>query len=103
VDIDRNPAAIILDRHTAIDVDYHTHLLGIVRHALVDRVVHDLVDEVVQPAGSVVADVHAEPLTNMVAIRKVLQVSRRVAGLGGFVAHQIAPRGGLGDSIVSAR
>ena len=36
VNVGRDTAAVILDRHTAIDVDRHRHPLGIAGHALID-------------------------------------------------------------------
>jgi hypothetical protein len=77
-----NAAAVILDGHAAVHVHRHADVLGVPRHALVDRVVDHLVDQVVQAAGGVVADVHAEPLADMLAVGEMLEVGRRVVLLG---------------------
>ena len=76
--VGRNAAAVVLDGHAAVDVDRHAHVLGMPGHALVDRVVHHLLDQMMEPARGVVADVHAEPLADVLAIGEVLEVRRRV-------------------------
>ena len=99
MDVHRNAPTIILHRHAAIDVDRHAHVLGIPSHAFVDRVVDHLVDKVMEAAGGVVADVHPKPLADMVAVGEVLEIGRRVVGLGRFVAHRVAPRSGREGSM----
>jgi hypothetical protein len=76
-----NAAAVVLDRHAAVDVHRHGHVLGMARHALVDRVVDDLVDQVVEASGRVVADIHAEPLADVLAVGEMLEIGARVIGL----------------------
>ena len=70
--VDRDAAAVVLNRHTPVDIHRHAHMLGVAGHALVDRVVDHLVDEMVEPAGGVIADVHAKPLADMLAVGEVL-------------------------------
>src|SRR5262249_44075129 len=72
--LNRNAAAVVFDRHRAVDVDRNLHFGGIVGHRLVDRVVDDFVDQVVQAAGRGVADVHARPLADVLQIAQVLKV-----------------------------
>ena len=89
-------AAVVLDGDTPVDVHHHAHPLGVVGHALVDRVVDDLVDEVVEAAGGVVADVHAEPFADMLAVGEMEQILGRVAGCAGLVSHGTGPPGMTG-------
>ena len=74
----RNATAVVLDGHTAIDVDHDIHMLGKARHAFVDRIVDHLVDEMMETAGGVVTDVHAEAFADMLPVGEMFQVSRRV-------------------------
>ena len=53
-------------------------MLGMAGHALVDRVVDHLVDEMMEPAGGVVADVHAKAFADMLPVGEVFQVGGRV-------------------------
>ena len=89
-------AAVVLDGDTSVDVHHHAYPLGVVGHALVDRVVDDLVDEVVEAAGGVVADVHAKPFADMLAVGKMEQILGRIAGCAGFVSHGTGPPGMTG-------
>ena len=79
--VGRDAAAVVLDGHTAIDIDRDADVLRKARHALVDRVVHHFVDEMMETAGGVVADVHAEAFADMLPVGKVLQVGGRVLSL----------------------
>ena len=65
VDIRRDAAAVVGDRHRPIGIERDGDDVGMAGKRLVDRVVDDLVDHVVQ-AGTVVgiADIHARPLAN---------------------------------------
>ncbi len=60
VDIDRNAAAVVLDRDRAVAVDDDANLAAMAGERFVDRVVDDLENHVMQ-AGAVIgiADVHA--------------------------------------------
>ena len=96
-------AAVVLDGDTPVDVHHHAHALGVVGHALVDRVVDDLVDEVVEAAGGVVTDVHAEPFANMIAVGKMEQILGCVSGCAGLVSHGKAPPGMTGLGLSAGR
>jgi hypothetical protein len=89
VDVDRDATTVVIDGDAAVDIDRRVHLLGMASHALVDRVVDHLVDQVMEPTGGVVADIHPEPLADMVAVGEVLEIGRRVFGLLGFIAHKL--------------
>ena len=79
--VGRDAATVVLDGHTAIDVDRDADVLRKACHAFVDRVVHHFVNEMMQTAGGVVADVHAETFADMLPVGKVLQVCGRVLSL----------------------
>ena len=85
--VDRDAAAVVLDRHAAVDIHRHGDVLGVACHALVDRVVDDLIDQVVQATGRVVADVHAEPLAHVVTVGEMLEIGAGVIGLLRCVCH----------------
>src|SRR5262249_50573394 len=60
---DRDPPAVVLDGHRAVEVDRHVHAIAEACERLVDGVVDDLVDHVVQTGAVVgVADVHPRAL-----------------------------------------
>src|SRR5262249_42721928 len=64
-DVDRDAAAVVLDRHRVVEVDHHLDPAAVAGQVLVDRVVDHLVDEVVQSAAVIgVADVHARALAH---------------------------------------
>jgi hypothetical protein len=65
VDVGRDAAAVVGDRHRFVRVDGHDDAVAVARQRLVDGVIHDLEDHVVQ-AGAVigVADVHAGPFAD---------------------------------------
>ena len=98
-----NAAAVVLDGNTPVDVHHHGHALGVVGHALVDRVVDDFVDEVVEAAGGVVADVHAEPFADVLAVGKMEQILGCVSGCAGLVSHGKAPPGMTGLGLSAGR
>ncbi len=60
MDVDRDTAAVVGDRHRAVGVERHRHRVAIAGERLVDRIVDDLVDHVME-AGTVIgiADIHA--------------------------------------------
>src|SRR5262245_23197572 len=62
MDLDRDAAAVVLDRHARVDVDGDGDLLAFAGERLVDRVVDDPEDEMGQPALRGVADVHSRTL-----------------------------------------
>ena len=88
---DRNAAAVVLDRHRAVEVNGDVHAVAIARERLVDRVVDDLVDHVVKPRAVIgVADVHPGPFANGVQALQYLDalfvVARRISELFGLFA-----------------
>src|SRR6185436_10643771 len=48
VNVDRNAAAVVVDRHAALDVDRHVDAIAVPTQGLVDRVVDDLENQVVE-------------------------------------------------------
>ena len=76
--VGRDAAAIVLDGHAAIDVDRDADVLRKAGHAFVDRIVDHLVDEMMETAGGVVADVHAEAFADMLPVGEMFQVGGRV-------------------------
>ena len=64
MDVDRNPAPVVVNGDRVVSVDDDVDPRRVARHRLVDRVVHDFVDEVVQPARRGRSDVHPRPLAN---------------------------------------
>ncbi len=97
MDVDRDAAAVVFDRHRVVGVDRHRDRIGEAGQRLVDGVVDDLVHHVVQ-AGDVIgiADVHARPLPHGVEAFEDLDVLGRVVLrtrlgvrllLGGVVCH----------------
>ena len=74
----RDAAAVVLDGHAAIDVDCDADVLRKARHAFVDRIVDHLVDEMMETAGGVVTDVHAEAFADMLPVGEMFQVGGRV-------------------------
>ena len=67
VDVGRDAAAVVEDRHRAVGVERHLDARGVAGEHLVDGVVDDLVDHVVQARAVVgVADIHARPLAHRV-------------------------------------
>ena len=102
--LDRDAAAVVLDRDRAVVVDRHGDLRGVAGHGLVDRVVDHFVDQVVQPAERGVGDVHAGPLADVLQVAEVLQVLGGVvvlaaAGQERIAAHvdPVAAGGGAGQ------
>ncbi len=60
VDVDRDAATIIGDRHRAVGVECHRHRVAIAGERLVDGIVDHLVDHVVEARAVIgVADIHA--------------------------------------------
>ena len=64
VHLDRDAAAVVLDRDAAVDVDRDRDARAVPGQRLVDRVVDDLEDEVVQAPLGGVADVHPGALAD---------------------------------------
>ena len=62
--IDRDAAAVVDDRHRAVDVDRDVDLIAEAGQRLVDRVVDDFVDEMMQPGRTGRPDVHRGPLAD---------------------------------------
>jgi hypothetical protein len=62
--VDRDPGAVVRDRHGVVRMDSHVNRVGASRKGLVDRVVDHLVDEVVETSGARRADVHARSQPN---------------------------------------
>src|SRR5690606_18233753 len=62
VDVDRDPAAVVLDGNRSVRVNDNLDICTEAGYGLVDRVVDDLPDQVVQTALAGGADVHAGPL-----------------------------------------
>ena len=60
----RNSAAVVFNRNAIAFVNDYTHLGGMPRKGLVNRVVHDLIDEVVKTFLANVADVHRGALAH---------------------------------------
>ena len=65
VSLDGDPATVIGDNHRTVHVDRNADFLRMAGHRLVDSVIDKFADEVVQAAGTVVADVHADPSANV--------------------------------------
>ena len=75
VDVDRDAAAIVLDRHRIVRVNGDGDAIRIAGQGLVDGVIDHLVDHVMQAGGVIgVADVHARPLANGVQSLEDLDV-----------------------------
>jgi hypothetical protein len=93
VDLDRDAAAVVADRHARVRVDLHAHRRGMTGQRLVDAVVHDLVDHVVQARAVVgVADVHAGALAHRLQALENLDGIRAVVGrVAGCVGHASCP------------
>ena len=60
--IDRDAAAVVLDRDLVVAQDDDVDLVAVTSQRLVDRVVDDLVDQVMQSALGGVADIHSGAL-----------------------------------------
>ena len=58
MDIDRNAAPIVLNRHTIVRVDRHPDVRADSRHGFVYAIVHDFIDEVVQSLHTRATDIH---------------------------------------------
>ena len=78
VDLGRDAAAVILDRHRAVGVQRHQDLVAEAGQRLVDGVVDHLIDHVVQARAVVgVADIHARPLAHGIEAFQHLDRTRR--------------------------
>ncbi len=86
---DGNPATVVFDSHRSVGVDGDLDFLGKPGHRLVDRVVDDFVHQMMQAARRNVTDVHRRPLADVIHIRQVLQVLRRVVTGGSCAVHLI--------------
>ena len=64
VHLDRDAAAVVVDRDAAVGAQRHGDVVGVAGHRLVDRVVDDFLDQVVQAALAGGADVHAGALAD---------------------------------------
>src|SRR5579875_3493100 len=62
--LNRDAAAIVLDRYRAIGMDRHLDGAGKARHYLVNTVIDDLLDQMMQTALVRRADVHARTYTD---------------------------------------
>ena len=62
--LDRDAAAVVLDRAAVVRVEDDADAVAVAGEGLVDRVVDDLVDEVVKAARAGRADVHAGPFAD---------------------------------------
>lgn len=84
VDIGRNAAPVIRDRHRPVGVQRHRHQIGMTGKRLVDGVVDHFVDHVVQ-AGTVIGitDIHAGPLAHGI---KTLEDLDRIGSIFGVRA-----------------
>ncbi len=79
VEVDRDPPAVVLDRHRVVRVDEHRHAVRVAGQRLVDRVVDDLVHHVVEAARVIrVADVHPGAFSHRIQAFEDLDVFRRV-------------------------
>ncbi len=67
VDVGRNAAAVVANRHRAVRIERDDDFLGVAGERLVDRIVDDFIHHVVQ-AGAVigVADIHARTLAHRI-------------------------------------
>ncbi len=80
--IDRDAAAVVLDRNAIVAQDDDIDLGAKSRQRLVDRVVDDLGDQVMQAALGGVADVHPGALANRFETFENLDLLRAVAVAG---------------------
>src|SRR5581483_6946468 len=81
VDVDRDPAAVVLDGARAVLVEDDRDVLRVSRERFVDGVVHGFVDELVEPPLGGVADIHAGALANSLEAFEDLDL------LAGIVLH----------------
>ena len=90
VDVGRDAAAVVEDRHRAVGIQRHLDARRVAGEHLVDGVVDDLVDHVVE-AGAVVgvADIHARPLAHGVEALQDLDRFRAI-----FSGSGMAPASG---------
>ena len=90
----RNPATVIDDRDTPVDMDRDLDRLAEAGHVLVHAVVDDFVDEMVQTIDARAADVHRRPLPHGIEPFQHLDLVCAVAvgfRLGGLVlGHSVS-------------
>ena len=79
--VDRNPAAVVLDRHRRpVLVERDGNIRGVAVHRLVDGVVEDLPDQMVKARRADPADVHAWPAADRLEALEDRDVFGGIAG-----------------------
>ena len=81
--IDRNSAAVVLDRNPIVAQNYDVDLRAVTGQRFVDRVVDDLIDEMMQPALGGVADVHPGAFANR------FETFENLDGLGAIAVRRL--------------
>ncbi len=86
--LDRDAAAVVLDRAAVVRVEDDANGVAVTGEGLVDRVVDDLVDQVVQTARPGRADVHAGTLANRFQALEDGDVLGAIGVAAGFFVRQ---------------
>src|SRR5436309_13507584 len=103
MDVDRDPAAVVRDRHGSVGVQGDLDFLAVAGHRLVDRVVDDLVDEVVEAARVDRADVHRRAFSGRLQSVEDLDLRGVVGGLLYHLFRDLSERVSVPSSSPSRR
>ena len=99
--VDRDSAAVVVDRDPAVCAQGDVDAVGVAREGLVDGVVDNLVDEMVQTALAGRPDVHARPLADGIEPFENGDRGSVVGGVKGLGGHVVGcpPHAVLGSGL----
>ena len=81
---DRDPTPIVFNCHTTVSVHGHRHHFGEISHRLINGIIDHLIHQVVQSSTGSITDIHTRPLTHMLEVRQMLQVSIGIIRVSGW-------------------